>query len=238
MPFMPLPKKAEPKLNKKFSPANIFFERKCDRSFFMQKIIRKNIESGVLIGLLFAVMLSIARFDTACRDLRSNVLRLHIIANSDSEADQTLKLRVRDAILEGSELIFEDCTDLDSAAAAAKSQTDAITDIANSVIEESGLEYTAVASVEDCCFETREYEDFTLPAGIYKSVVVRLGEAEGKNWWCVVFPAVCLPAASDAELSDTVGTEGVEIAENPQRYIMKFKAVEWYEDIKQFFKSK
>lgn len=164
------------------------------------------------------------------------MLRLHIIANSDSEADQTLKLRVRDAILEGSELIFEDCTDLDSAAAAAKSQTDTIADIANSVIEESGLGYSACASVEDCYFETREYEDFTLPAGTYKSVVVRLGKARGKNWWCVVFPAVCLPAASDADLSDTVGSAGTEIAENPQRYVMKFKAVEWYEDIKQFFK--
>lgn len=204
----------------------------------MQKNIRKNIESGVLIGLIFAVVLSIARFDTACHDLRSNVLRLHIIANSDSEADQTLKLRVRDAILEGSELIFEDCTDLDSAAAAAKSQTDTIADIANSVIEESGLGYSARASVEDCYFETREYEDFTLPAGTYKSVVVRLGKARGKNWWCVVFPAVCLPAASDADLSDTVGSAGTEIAENPQRYVMKFKAVEWYEDIKHYFKPK
>ena len=95
--------------------------------------------------------------------------------------------------------------------------------------------YGAEASVGDSYFETREYEDFTLPAGNYRSLIIRLGSAEGKNWWCVVFPGVCVPAASDARLSDSTCEESASIAEHPKKYEIRFKAVEIYEDIKKFF---
>ena len=80
-------------------------------------------------------------------------------------------------------------------------------------------------------------ERFTLPAGTYKSLNIRLGKAAGKNWWCVVFPAVCIPAATDRDLSKSVNDEGVKITSNPQKYVMKFKAVEIFEDIKKLFNS-
>lgn len=202
----------------------------------MRENVRKNIELGVLFGLICAITLSFARFEVRCDELRQNVLRLHIIANSDEVADQTLKLAVRDKILESTSEIFENCKELSAAEAAAQQNLDLITNIAQEVISENGVLYGARASVGDSYFGTREYDDFTLPAGTYRSLIVTLGEGKGKNWWCVVFPSVCLPSAADkAELSDSVSKESAKVAENPQKYVMKFKTAEIYEEIRQYF---
>lgn len=99
-------------------------------------------------------------------------------------------------------------------------------------LRENGFNYGAAAEIGNSYFETREYEDFTLPAGNYRSLIIRLGNGEGKNWWCVVFPAVCVPAAGDARLSDSTAEVSADIAEHPNKYVMKFKAVEIYEDLK------
>ena len=80
------------------------------------------------------------------------------------------------------------------------------------------------------------YDDFTLPSGYYDSLIIELGEAKGKNWWCVIFPSICLPTDKDASLSDSVGKKGTKIAENSNNYIIRFKAVEIYEKIKRRLK--
>ncbi len=198
-------------------------------------VSRRAAEFSVLFGLLCAVFVSIAHFDAACDDLRHNVLRLHIIANSDSGADQAVKLAVRDRILEAASDIFRGEHELSAAESAAKENLDLLNGIAEEVLAENGFSYGAEAEIGDSYFETREYEDFTLPAGNYRSLIIRLGEAKGKNWWCVVFPAVCIPAACDASLSDSAAEESAEIAEQPQKYVMRFKIVEVYEDLKKFF---
>ncbi len=205
----------------------------------MKYYSRHAVELSVLFGLLCAVLLSTARFDAACDDLRHNVLRLHIIANSDSDADQAVKIKVRDRILEETSAVFENKTNLDEAENAVWERLGEFEEIAKSVLCENGFDYGASAELGTDYFETREYESFTLPAGNYRSLIIRLGKAEGKNWWCVVFPAVCVPAASpDARLSDSTSEESALIAEHPQKYIMKFKAVEIYEDFKRRLKSK
>ena len=199
----------------------------------MKYFSRHAVELSVLFGLLCAVLLSTARFDAACDDLRHNVLRLHIIANSDSDADQAVKIKVRDRILEETSAVFENKTNLSEAEGAVEERLNDFEEIAKSVLCENGFDYGASAELGTDFFETREYESFTLPAGNYRSLIIRLGKAEGKNWWCVVFPAVCVPAASpDARLSDSASEESALIAEHPQKYIMKFKAVEIYEDLK------
>lgn len=198
-------------------------------------IKRKNIELSILFGLIFAILLSFTKFDAACNDVRENVVRLHIIANSDSEIDQELKLKIRDEILNINQNIFENTENYNDALTLCAENLDIFEETANKVIAENGFNYTAKASIGDTYFETREYDTFTLPAGTYKSLNIKLGDAEGKNWWCVVFPAVCIPAAADTDLSKSVSSDGVKITSNPQRYIMKFKAVEIYEDLKSFF---
>lgn len=201
----------------------------------MKSKVRRNIELGVLVGLICAIILSFSRFEVRCDELRQNVLRLHIIANSDSEADQALKLAVRDEILKNSTDIFKDCKDVTTACETAQTQLDNIGDIANNVIKENGFNYSADVSVGDAYFDTRVYDDFTLPAGTYKSLIVDLGAAEGKNWWCVVFPCMCVPSATDASLSDSVSQEAARTAENASKYEIKFKTVEIYEKFKKMF---
>lgn len=199
---------------------------------------RRAAELSVLLGLLCAIFASMAHFEAACDDLRQNVLRLHIIANSDSEADQAVKLLVRDKILEQSADIFEGETELYRAEEKAVERLDDFCETAERVLAENSFSYGATAEMGLSYFETREYDDFTLPAGNYRSLIIRLGKAEGKNWWCVVFPAVCIPAASSADLSDSTASESAQIAESPERYVMRFKTVEIYEDLKKFINGK
>lgn len=199
---------------------------------------RRAAELSAVVGLLCAIFASFAHFEAACDDLRQNVLRLHIIANSDSEADQTVKLLVRDKILEESSDIFAGETNLKKAEEQAAERLNEFCETAERVLSENGFSYGASAEIGDSYFETREYEDFTLPAGNYRSLIIRLGEAKGKNWWCVIFPAVCIPAASDASLSDSTSNTSAEIAEHPQKYVMRFKTVEIYEDLKKFLNGK
>ena len=104
-------------------------------------------------------------------------------------------------------------------------------EIANRVINENGFGYDATATIGERFFETRHYENFTLPAGNYRSLIINLGESKGKNWWCVIYPTVCLPAAS-GDLRDTVNNKSAHIAEHSERYIIRFKIVEIFEKIK------
>ena len=206
----------------------------------MKKTISRRFtaELALFMGLIFAVFTSFARFDAACDDLRQNVLRLHIIANSNSEADQAVKLLVRDRILSETTDIFSGAVGLADAEKKAAERLGDITEYAAETLEENGFGYGATAEIGNSYFETREYETFTLPAGNYRSLIIRLGKAEGKNWWCVVFPAVCIPAAAQgAELSDSTSKASAEIAEHPQKYIMRFKAVEIFEDFKRRLNS-
>ena len=192
---------------------------------------RRAAELSLLCGLLCSVFLSAAHFGAACDDLRSNVLRLHIIANSNSAEDQAVKLKVRDSILAQTADIFDGKASLKEAEASAAKNIERLNETAVKTLRENGFNYGAAAEIGNSYFETREYEDFTLPAGNYRSLIIRLGNGEGKNWWCVVFPAVCVPAAGDARLSDSTAEVSADIAEHPNKYVMKFKAVEIYEDL-------
>lgn len=198
----------------------------------------KALKCAFACGLICAISFSLAGFDASCEQLRQNVLRLHIIANSDSAEDQALKLEIRDKLLDLSPELFSESSDIESAIVAAKTKTDDIKALAEEVVSEYGYDYDVEVLVGKSYFNTREYEDFTLPAGEYDSLIIRLGKAAGKNWWCVIYPELCLPAAADkAELSSVVDEESARIAEESERYIMRFKIVEIYEEIKKSLKK-
>lgn len=193
--------------------------------------MKKKIRISLIFGLICAICLSFFNFNLLCDDLRQNVLRLHIIANSDSEADQALKLKIRDAILSETGSLFANSQSLEEANLKTEQHLKNFEDIANRVINESGFGYDATVSLGERFFETRHYENFTLPAGNYRSLIINLGESKGKNWWCVIYPTVCLPAAS-GDLRDTVNNKSAHIAEHSERYIIRFKIVEIFEKIK------
>lgn len=199
------------------------------------KISKKAFELALIFGFICSVFWSMASFDASCEELRDNVLRLHIIANSDSQADQELKLKIRDAVLAQSDALFEESANLNSALEKAEENLLVYEKIANRVIAEEGLNYKATAKIGKTFFETREYDDFTLPAGEYDALILEIGEARGKNWWCVIFPSVCVPTQK-ADLKDSVGQKSAKIAENPRPYKIRFKSVEIYEKIKRKLK--
>ena len=185
---------------------------------------KKRFELSIILGLIFSVLLSFTSFSAYCNEIENGVLRLHILANSDSAKDQELKLAVRDSILENSENIFESASNKEDALKNAKENLPKIIGTAKETIKEYGYDYSVSGEVEKCYFNTRVYDNFTLPAGYYDAVRIKIGSAKGKNWWCVLFPEVCISAS--ANLKDTLSDGSVEKIENPQNYKVKFKVVE------------
>ena len=129
--------------------------------------------------------------------LREELIRLHVVAASDSEADQALKLRVRDAITESLEQELANLTDVEQAKEYLQENLPKLETLANRVLREAGCEDLAKVSLAVEEFSTRVYDTFTLPAGVYNALRITIGEGEGKNWWCVVFPTLCFSATSE-----------------------------------------
>ena len=202
----------------------------------MCKISFKIFNVALCFGLISAIFLSLAVFDARCEDLRKNVLRLHIIANSDNADDQNLKLEIRDEILSQSTDLFDTATDIASAKIIAEQRLSEFKEIAEQVISDNGFDYTVSVKLDKSFFETRVYDDFTLPAGIYDSLLITIGEGKGKNWWCVIFPEICVSAASKGDLTDTVSNESAAVAKSQKKYKAEFKIVEVYQKIKKLIK--
>lgn len=129
--------------------------------------------------------------------LREEILRLHVVAASDSEADQAVKLRVRDAVLGSLRQGLSDLTDMEQAVAYVEEMIPKIENAANLVLAEAGFADTVQVSLTEWEFPEREYDTFSLPAGVYNALRVVIGEGEGQNWWCVVFPELCMGATTD-----------------------------------------
>ncbi len=208
------------------------------KNLFKKEFFKKDIASAACLALVFCIVLTLAGFDSKCEQLRDKVLRLHILANSDSEQDQALKLKVRDSILKVSDGMFDNLESKDSAMELIEKNTEVFEKIAINTIKKCGYDYPVSISVGKAYFDTRVYDNFTLPAGEYDAVRVLIGKAEGKNWWCVMFPSLCIPAAEkEHKLTEAVDEKSAEIAENAPRYEMRFKVVEWYESFKNKLKS-
>ena len=146
------------------------------------------------------LLLMISGFSTFAKDCErkpDEVLRLHILANSDSEEDQQLKYELRDHMLSTFGEVFAGCENREQAIKAAKENRPAMEQTASSFIKEKGYNYNVVCEISDTYFTTRKYENYTLPAGNYTAVRFLIGNAEGKNWWCVMFPPLCLPASGE-----------------------------------------
>lgn len=134
-------------------------------------------------------------------EIYDSVVRLHVLANSDSEYDQALKLQVRDGVLSAAAELLSDCTTREQALEVMGANLDTIRRAALDVIEREGAEYDVTVKLCEEDYPTKNYENVCFPAGRYMSLQVCIGEAAGKNWWCVLFPGLCLSAASktDAE---------------------------------------
>lgn len=193
-------------------------------------------EKALLSGFFISILISFSGFCGKCEDISQKVLRLHIIANSDSIEDQDLKIKVRDSVLKNCSSIFDSKKDLSKAVKSAKENLDIILKTAKEEIKTNGYSYTVKAEVTKMYFNTRHYNEVTLPAGVYEAVRITIGEGRGKNWWCVMFPPMCLPAAEEKkELQDVLNPEELRIVEGGEKYEFKFKILEIFEEIRSWF---
>ena len=195
-----------------------------------------NLLAGIAVAAVFLLVFNISAFSYRCSEIRSNVIRLHIIANSDTEADQDIKLKVRDAILQESASIFDGSVNIENASDKIIPELEHIENIANKIIEINKRNYKAEASLVYEYFDTRTYNDsVTLPAGKYLALKVELGESEGKNWWCVMFPSLCLPAAEKSgyeNINQVFENDELNIIQDKSKYEVRFKIIELLESLK------
>lgn len=193
----------------------------------------------VLIACIISIACScVCSFGEECSFIRENTLRLHILANSDSPADQALKLKIRDAVLSHSGELFSGCDTRQKMVSAAQEQFSDIQRIAEQTAMHNGYDLPVTVSVTDMFFETRRYDNVLLPAGTYTAVRIELGEAAGKNWWCVLYPPLCVSAAQtgfteeEAQISDSLLQQ-----EELPRYRVRLAVVEWWESLCRWVKE-
>lgn len=211
-----------------FMRANSFFTSPQTKLKWWEVVFLIAIAAAVLwLGLMTAQQ----------RRLAESMLRLHVVANSDEAEDQALKLKVRDAVLSCAEDWLEGVEDPKEAEAVLSCHLTELEQAGEQVTRENGYSYPVKASLEQVHFPTKYYDGFALPAGEYRALRVVLGEGAGQNWWCVVFPGLCVaPAAEwqEVAVSGGISPSDVELMEeNESGYILRFRCLEWLDALQQ-----
>ena len=185
----------------------------------------------LVLSVIFALMLASLPFFDSCEELCDDVLRVHILANSDSAADQSLKLGVRDRVVGACARYYDGCTDKEQAIAITRDHLREIEAVAADEIRSRGFTYPVRAEVDEMYFDTRYYERFTMPAGIYDALRLTIGAGRGHNWWCVMYPSLCVGAACDSELHDRLDRGEYRVVTS-DKLDFRFKLVEWFQQLK------
>lgn len=210
---------------------------------YLNFISISNIKRLLLLLLLLFIYTFICAFSyvsAVSTDIQNSVFRLHVIANSDSAEDQNLKYIVRDKVLEyinsisGNESSKEDVIKL------ARKNINEIQKIAEDTIIENGYNYSVKLNIGNFAFPTKTYGDISFPAGYYDALKIEIGEAKGRNWWCVMFPPLCfvdvtsgiVPEESKETIKDNLSEEEYKLlSENSEDMNFKFKIVEMFQNI-------
>ena len=191
---------------------------------------------------LFVFVSAISYVSAVSNNIANSVFRLHVIANSDSKEDQNLKYIVRDKLIEYMNNIAKDCSSKEEVISIAEDNISNFENIARKTIEENGYNYNVTVEIGNFDFPTKSYGDITLPAGSYDSLRVKIGKAEGQNWWCVMFPPLCfvdvtsgvVPDESKQEMKDSMPEEEYSLISKTDNSEInfKFKLIVFFENIK------
>ncbi len=201
--------------------------------------LSKKIKISVTVGIVVAILFSICSFAKTSEEVRSDVLRLHVIANSDTSVDQNLKLRLRDYILQEGKDIFNGSVNVENAVEKIEPVLPELEKSAKAFVNQAGFDYDVKISLSNEYFTTRTYETVTLPAGKYLALRVVIGSGEGHNWWCVMFPPMCVPAADKKdEIENVFSVKEIKLVESKPKYEPRFKVVEIYEQLKEIISEK
>ena len=187
----------------------------------------------ILIFLLFlyTIIYAFSYVQAVSTDISNSVFRLHVIANSNSDEDQNLKYKVRDNLLKYMNTICKDCSSKEEAISVASMHEDDFKQIALETIKNEGFSYDVKVEIGNFEFPTKQYGDISLPAGLYDDLKVEIGNANGRNWWCVMFPSLCfvdissgiVPEESKDELQNVLSDEEYAIISDNSSYGIKFK---------------
>ena len=209
----------------------------------------------IILPLLFfyTLLCSICYANAISTNLQENIFRLHVIANSNSEEDQNLKLKVRDNVIKYMNTLCSNTTSKKEAIEIANNHLNEFKEIALNTIKENGYNYDVYISIDSVFFPTKTYGDISLPEGYYDALRIKIGNAEGKNWWCVMFPPLCfvdvtsgiVPDDSKELLKENLGQEEYDLICNGNseeqinsNITFKFKIVELLNNTKMMLASK
>ena len=194
-------------------------------------------ESALLISFAVTLLMGCCA-SVGQAALAGEVLRLHVVANSDTAEDQAVKLRVRDAVLAKAQPLLGNASDSGEAEAVLLPHLGELEETARSVLTDAGFEDEVSVCITEQWFPTRVYDSFSLPAGQYRALKVVIGEGAGQNWWCVVFPPLCMASVTEevvaaAAQSGLSGEQVALITGQDGTYVIKFKVIEWWESLRQ-----
>ncbi len=207
---------------------------------FLKLWNHSNVKMVIILTCLFFIYTTICAIsyaNTVSTDIADSVFRLHVIANSDSDADQNLKYIVRDHLLDYMNTLCENCTSKEEAISIANQHIENFKEIALNTIEDEGFDYSVNVTIGNFEFPTKHYGDISLPAGYYDALKVEIGEAKGQNWWCVMFPPLCfvdassgiVPEESKQDLQNSLTDEEFSVVSDNKEDItfkLKFKILE------------
>lgn len=181
--------------------------------------------------LIAAGLSSAGLLSQRCAYIQDNTLRLHILANSDTDEDQRVKLAVRDAVIGQCEKLFADCRSRDEVLREAGAHLGRLEATAAEVLIGHGLAPTVTAELTEMYFSPRVYGDRLLPAGVYTALRLRLGEGEGKNWWCVLYPPLCLQSAAEPTDETVLTQNAILQAQDGQRFRLRLAVADWLQKL-------
>ncbi len=192
----------------------------------------------ILLLFLYTFISALNYVQAISSDISSSVFRLHVIANSNSNEDQSLKYKVRNDLLNYMNNICKNCTSKEEAMSTVSCHKDEFRQVALNTIRNEGYSYDVKIQIGNFEFPTKHYGDISLPAGFYDALKVEIGEAQGRNWWCVMFPSLCfvdvsngiVPEESKDELKNALTDEEYSlISDNSNSEIkFKFKLIEFF----------
>ncbi|MBP3255418.1 MAG: stage II sporulation protein R [Clostridia bacterium] len=206
-------------------------------------ICRSKVKNSLILIILLFFYIFVSAFsyvNAVSNDISKSVFRLHVLANSDSESDQNLKYKVRDNLIEYMNSLCSNTTSKDEAMQIAESHLEDFILIAQNTVYENGYNYNVTAEIGNFSFPKKNYGDISLPEGMYDALRVKIGEAKGQNWWCVMFPPLCfvnvssgiIPEDSKELMKEELTDDEYSIITNEDRQDIKFKLgiLEWFKN--------
>ena len=172
--------------------------------------MKKYVAASTAAAFCCVLLLSVVRAQALQQGISEKILRFHVLANSDSSEDQDLKLKVRDEVGNYMAVQLADVSSLEESEEVVSSHISEIERLAESVIQEEGYDYPVTASLENCIFPEKTYGEYTFPSGYYEALRVVIGEGEGQNWWCVMYPNLCFSGSmymTDEETGEKLSAE-------------------------------